>query len=257
VKIIRAGRSASLAKVQRFKAEAEAAAGPDHPNIVPIYEVGEHDGQHYFSMKLIEGGSLDQHVKRFQQDPRAAARLLVPIARAVHHAHQRGILHRDLKPANILVEGDRDTPLDRLVPYVADFGLVRRKGTDNGLTPPEHIVGTPGFMAPEQASEQRAAFTTATDVYGLGAILYQMLTGRPPFQGETLLDTLTQVRECAPAPPRRTNRRVDRRLEAICLKCLQKAPEDRYASAEALAQDLGITSTASGSTPARSTYSNS
>jgi serine/threonine-protein kinase len=231
VKRIRAGALASVGDLQRFRNEAETVANLDHPHIVPLYEVADHDGQPFFSMKLVEGHSLAEQLPRFAADPRAAARLLVQVARAVHYAHQRGVLHRDLKPANVLLDS-----ADR--PHVTDFGLAKRVETDSGLTQSGLLVGTPSYMSPEQASGRRHALTTAADVYGLGAILYALLTGRPPFQGPTVLETLGKIKEQEPQPPSSINARVDRELEAVSLKCLDKEPARRYASAEALAEDL-------------------
>ncbi|HKB35488.1 MAG TPA: serine/threonine-protein kinase, partial [Gemmataceae bacterium] len=276
LKMILAGQLASLADVQRFRAEAEAAANLDHPHIVPIYEVGEHNGQHYFSMKLVEGISLGQWIVQrqaakpgpWQETEQEGARLLAQVTRAVHHAHQRGILHRDLKPANILLasgghssrlspegrgeKGERgadslarESPelaqgppasLAGYVPYVADFGLSKRV-EGPGVSRSGAIVGTPSYMPPEQAAGEKG-LTTAADVYGLGAILYDLLTGQPPFKAETPLETVIQVLEKDPVRPRALNPRVDRDLETICLKCLDKEPARRYRSAEALAEDL-------------------
>jgi WD40 repeat protein/tRNA A-37 threonylcarbamoyl transferase component Bud32 len=237
LKVIRAGTLATEDDRLRFRTEAEAAARLDHPNIVPVYEVGEHDGQPYIAERYVEGGPLSRHLARFRDDPRAAAAVVAALARAVHHAHQRGVLHRDLKPGNVLLEwraGDAGPP----VPHVADFGLARLLDQDSALTRTGDLVGTPSYMAPEQASGGGAAITTTTDVHGLGAILYALLTGRPPFAGLTPLETLEQVKGREPASPRRLNPKVDRDLETICLTCLAKDPRRRYASAQALAEDL-------------------
>jgi WD40 repeat protein len=229
LKMIRAANPA--ADVQRFRNEAELVACLDHPLIVPVHEVGEHQGHLFFSMKLVEGGSLDRHLKCFGKDPRGAARLVMQIARAIHHAHQRGILHRDLKPANIVLD-------EAGKPHVTDFGLAKRLQADVGLTQSGLLLGTPSYMAPEQTTPKKGAVTTATDVYGLGGILYALVTGRPPFRNETLLETITQIQESEPERPTGLNRLVDRDLETICLKCLEKDPGRRYSSAEALAEDL-------------------
>lgn len=231
LKMILAGQLASEIAILRFRTEAEAAASLDHPNIVPIYEIGEHEGQQYFCMKYMEGGTLVQQLPRLAKDPHASAKVVATIARAVNHAHQRGTLHRDLKPANILLDAAGQ-------PQIADFGLAKRIEGDNSLTHTGAIMGTPSYMAPEQACGKKGAVTTLTDVYSLGAILYELLTGRAPFRGETPLETIKQVEEQDPVPPSKINRQIDRNLEAICLKCLQKDPQHRYQTAAAFAEDL-------------------
>jgi eukaryotic-like serine/threonine-protein kinase len=230
LKMILAGQLASLQEVRRFEMEATAIAELDHPNIVPIFDVGYDHGHHYFSMKLIEHGNLARELPGLRRDIRAAIQLLVLVTRAVHYAHQRGILHRDLKPANILLDASG-------TPHVADFGLAKRVAEEAAVTQSGAIVGTPGYMAPEQARGERG-ITTAADVHGLGAILYEFLTGRPPFQAATPLDTLLQVLEREATPPRSLNPSADRELETVSLKCLEKDPVRRYQSAAALADDL-------------------
>jgi serine/threonine-protein kinase len=231
LKMIRGSAFASDDDLRRFRNEAEAVAILDHPHIVPIHEVGEHDGQPYFSMKLIRGVSLDRRMNTYRNDFRGVARLVETLAQAVHHAHQRGILHRDLKPANILVS-------DRGVPHIADFGLAKRIDLESDLTQSGAVLGTPGYMAPEQASGKRGSLTTATDVYGLGAILYALLTGRGPFAGDSVVEALQKVRDQAPEPPRKLNAKIPRDLETICLKAMAKDPRDRFASAHDLADEL-------------------
>jgi WD40 repeat protein/tRNA A-37 threonylcarbamoyl transferase component Bud32 len=239
LKMVRAGRFATPDDLQRFRMEAEAAAHLDHPNIVHIYEVGEHEGHHYFSMKLVDGANLAALVERFHTDPRAAARLTATVARAVHYAHERGILHRDLKPANILLSGRSSSPLGELVPLVTDFGLAKRfEGAGAALTQSGSIVGTPSYMAPEQAEGRRESVTTAADIHALGAILFELLTGRPPFRAETMLETLRLVREQDAPNPSAINPKIDRDLATIVLKCLEKHPSRRYHSAASLADDL-------------------
>jgi tetratricopeptide (TPR) repeat protein len=228
LKMVLAGTLATPEAVRRFRTEAEAAANLDHSNIVPIYEIGDHAGQPYFSMKLIEGCTLAVDIK--QNDIKDMVRLLATVARAVHHAHQRGILHRDLKPGNILIDSAGQ-------PHVTDFGLAKRVESEGHLTHTGSIVGTPSYMAPEQAGGQKG-LSVAVDVYSVGAILYELLTGRPPFRAETPLDTILQVLEQEPQSPRKINPNADRDLATIALKCLEKDPAKRYGSAEALAEEL-------------------
>lgn len=238
VKMILAGELASPGDVARFKLEAEAAANLDHPNIVPIYEIGETNGQHYFSMKLITGRSLAAALKEDEGKPpndnrtiRQRVQLVSSVARAAHFAHQRGIIHRDLKPANILMDSQGQ-------PHVTDFGLAKSLSNDSALTQTGAIVGTPSYMAPEQAHGSARHVTTAADIYGLGAILYAVLTGRPPFEAATPLETLLRVQNDSPVPLRHHNRLIESDLEIICLKCLAKNPDDRFRSAGELADDL-------------------
>jgi serine/threonine-protein kinase len=232
LKMVLAGELASPGEIDRFADEAQAAAGLTHPNIVTIYEVGEHAGRQYFTMELVAGDSLAEQVARSPLPSRRAAEVLLAVARAVHYAHQKKVIHRDLKPANILLD-------EAGQPHVTDFGLAKRLDAGAPRTRTGTVIGTPGYLAPEQAAARGDEPTPATDVYGLGAVLYAVLTGRPPFQAETLLDTLTQVMLQPPAPPRLLNPNIDRDLETVCLKCLEKAPGDRYASAEQVAEELG------------------
>lgn len=231
LKLINAGALASPDHIKRFKAEAEAAACLDHPNIVPIHEIGEVQGQHYFSMSLVDGPNLDTYLAGKPMPPRKAAELVGTLARAVHHAHQHGVLHRDIKPSNVLVDKAG-------LPHLTDFGLAKFAEKDSTLTHTNAILGTPSYMAPEQARGDTKSVTTAADVYGLGAVLYACLTGEPPFAGGTSFETIRRVLENEPRPPSSRNTAVDRDLETICLKCLEKHPQRRYGSAEALAIDL-------------------
>jgi hypothetical protein len=202
-----------------------------HPNIVAVHEVREVDGQHFFSMDFIDGVSLAEKLRAGPLPSRVAARYVRVIARAVHHAHRQGILHRDLKPSNILIDADDE-------PHITDFGLAKRLGGDSGQTRTGVVLGTPSYMAPEQAAGKTHELGPACDVYALGAVLYELVTGRPPFRSDTPLDTIMQVMERDPVPPRLLNPKVDHDLETICLKCLEKDPKRRYLSAEAMAEDV-------------------
>lgn len=230
LKMILGGRFSSQDDVQRFHIEAKAAAGLDHSGIVPVYEIGEHDGQAFFAMKYIEGGSLAQNVDRFRSDPRAAVKMLATVAKAVTHAHQRGVLHRDLKPANILID-------EAGQPLITDLGLAKTTGGDSELTKTGAVLGTPSYMSPEQAQNTESV-TTAADIYALGAIMYDLLTGQPPHKEATAFETVMSVRNSTPPTPRKLNSQVDSELELICLKCIERDPDDRYSSAAVLASDL-------------------
>jgi serine/threonine protein kinase/Tfp pilus assembly protein PilF len=231
LKVIGLGQWATSAHLKRFRLEAEAAASLNHPCIVPIYEVGERGGACYFSMGLVEGGQLDAVAKREPMSIRHAAELIAKLARTVHYAHERGILHRDIKPGNILLDAKGE-------PHLTDFGLARLVETESTTTRTMEVLGTPSYMAPEQAVGNNARVTSATDVYGLGAVLYHLLTGHPPFAGGTTFETVRLVLDTEPRQPRLLNPKVDRDLATICLKCLEKDPPRRYSSALALAEDL-------------------
>lgn len=230
LKMILGGRFSSADDIQRFQMEAEAAARLDHSGIVSIYDVGEHEGQAYFAMKYVEGGSLGDRMAELRADPESAARLMAAVARSVHHGHQRGILHRDLKPANILIDDDGD-------PLVTDYGLAKSTGDESNITKTGAVVGTPSYMSPEQAGGQ-SNLSTATDVYAIGAILYELITGRPPHKEATPMKTVMSVINETPEPPSSINRNVDRDLELICLKCIERDPDNRYSNAAAIADDL-------------------
>jgi eukaryotic-like serine/threonine-protein kinase len=231
LKMILSGSLATPAERARFRREAELAANLDHPNIVPIYEVRDQDGMLFFSMKLIDGGNLAQHLPTYARNPRGTARLVVTLAQALHYAHGKGFIHCDLKPSNVLIDRDGH-------PQITDFGLARRTAENSSLTATGDILGTPSYMAPEQAAGQRQSIGPATDVYGLGAILYELLTGQPPFRTPTSMETVLQVLYRDPVVPHEVVAGLPRELETICLKCLEKSPEDRYPNAQELANDL-------------------
>ncbi|MFP6615142.1 MAG: serine/threonine-protein kinase, partial [Candidatus Hydrogenedentota bacterium] len=242
LKMILAGNFASEEELTRFQSEAKAAGNLDHPNIVPIYEIGEHDGHHYFSMKLVTGGDLrdvistfhvqsgTKHQKSSTKNQRQIAELMATVARAVHHAHQRGVLHRDLKPGNILLDEDGQ-------PHITDFGLAKQFESDSDLTRTGAVMGTPSYMSPEQARGEKT-LTTAADVYSLGAVLYELLTGVPPFQKETTMATQLAVLNDNLEAPRKRNSTIAKDLETICLHCLHRDYRHRYQSAGELADEL-------------------
>jgi serine/threonine protein kinase/Tfp pilus assembly protein PilF len=231
LKVISLGQWASQAHLKRFRRDAEAAASLDHPSIVPIYEVGERQGSCYFSMKFVEGGQLDEVVKREPMPIRRAVELIAKLARTVHYAHEHGILHRDIKPGNILLDQNGE-------PHLTDFGLARLLETESTITRTLEVMGTPSYMAPEQAAGETTKLNKATDIYGLGAVFYQLLTGHPPFAGGTSWETIRLLLDTEPRQPRLWNRKISRDLSTICLKCLEKDPQRRYSSALALAEDL-------------------
>src|SRR5437762_6771910 len=231
LKVIALGHWATEPHVKRFRREAEAAARLNHPGIVPIYEVGERDGACYFSMGLVERGQLDAMLEREPMSIRSAVELIVKLARTVQYAHEHNILHRDIKPGNILLDAKGE-------PHLTDFGLARLVEAESTVTRTREVLGTPSYMAPEQASGETTKLGKATDVYGLGAVLYQLLTGHPPFAGGTTYETIRLLLNTEPRKPRALNRKIDRDLSTICLKCMEKDPQRRYPSALALAEDL-------------------
>src|SRR6266704_987233 len=231
LKVIGLGHWATEAHLKRFRREAESAASLEHPCIVPIYEVGERDGSCYFSMKLVEGGQLDDVVRREPITIRRTVELIAKVARIVHYAHEHHILHRDIKPGNILLDQKGE-------PHLTDFGLARLVETESTVTRTMEVLGAPSYMAPEQAVGNNAAVNTVTDIYGLGAVLYQLLTGQPPFAGGVTYETIKLLLDTEPKQPRLLNPKIDRDLSTICLKCLEKDPKHRYSTGLALAEDL-------------------
>ena len=218
LKVISLGQWASKAHLKRFRLEAEAAARLEHPGIVPIHEVGERDGSCYFSMKFVEGGQLDEVARREPMPIRRAVELIAKVARTVHYAHEHGILHRDIKPGNILLDAKGE-------PHLTDFGLARLVESESSVTRTLDVLGTPSYMAPEQAAGNNTRLSSATDVYGLGAVLYQLLTGHPPFAGGATYETIKLLLDTEPRQPRLLNPKIDRDLSTICLKCLEKDPQ--------------------------------
>ena len=231
VKMILAGQLASEEDVRRFRREAESAANLDHSGIVPVFEVGEHDGQHYFSMGYVDGSSLSEEISHGPLPPREAARIVKQVADAVEFAHRQDVIHRDLKPANVLIDQNGH-------PKITDFGVAKRITGERGHTATGHVLGTPEYMPPEQAGGKIEDIGPAVDIYSLGAILYSLITGRPPFQSASPMDTLLQVLEQDPVPLRQLNATVPLDLQTVCLKCLEKDPRRRYASAQELSAEL-------------------
>jgi serine/threonine protein kinase/tetratricopeptide (TPR) repeat protein len=231
LKMVLSGSHAGALELARFRIEAEAVAQLQHPNIVQVYDVGEQDGCPYFSLEYVDGGSLTAKMAGVPQPPRQAAEMIQALAQAMDYAHRRGIMHRDLKPANILLTADG-------IPKITDFGLAKRFDEDTSQTRTGSILGTPSYMAPEQAAGKTKEVGPPADIYALGSILYELLTGRPPFRGETVLDTVQMVQYAEPVPPSRLQPRLPRDLETICLTCLHKEPHKRYAGADILADDL-------------------
>src|SRR5436305_8681773 len=231
LKVIGLGPWTTEAHLKRFQREAEAAASLENPCIVPVYEVGEREGSCYFSMEFVEGGQLDEAVKRAPMSIRRAVELIAKLARTVHYAHEHGILHRDIKPGNILLDAEGE-------PLLTDFGLAGLMEAESTITRTLDVMGTPSYMAPEQAAGEHTKLSKATDIYGLGAVLYQLLTDHPPFAGGTTYETIRLLLNTEPRQPRLWNRKIDRELSTICLKCLEKDPQRRYSSAPALAEDL-------------------
>ncbi|MFN4260318.1 MAG: serine/threonine protein kinase [Gemmataceae bacterium] len=231
LKMILSGQHAGGVELQRFRTEIEAAARLQHNHIVNVFEVGQIDGLCYYTMEYVDGPSLAHLIKDTLLPSKTAAQYLLTVAKAMHFAHKNQVLHRDLKPGNILIDADNQ-------PHITDFGLAKRLGGEAQQTHTGTVLGTPSYMSPEQAAGRVHELSPSSDIYGLGAVLYELLTGRPPFEGESSIDTLLQVLERDPVPPSLLNPHVDRDLEMICLKCLEKDPRARYASAEALADDL-------------------
>src|SRR6516225_8372250 len=232
VKLLLLGRYSSAESVERFRREARSVAALRHPNIVAIHEIGEHEGQQFFSMDYVEGQNLAEAVRAGPLDPRRSAEIVRAIAQAIHFAHEHGVLHRDLKPSNVLLDEFEQV-------RITDFGLAKRLDGSSDLTVTGQVVGTPNYLSPEQAAGEHAALGPASDVYSIGALMYELLTGRPPFLSNSLQETLSRIQNNEPVSPRALNPALHRDLETICLKCLQKEPERRYGSAQALAEDLG------------------